>query len=117
MIEEVTYYIAQCDKCKDRADYPEFGAYDDYTWALEAAVNDLGWLEQTRVIGTSLATPDKPRTSPITETVGLLCTKCISCDVCGTKKHVFAEDGHVLCREHEEHEFPEDVLWVVPETP
>lgn len=102
-LREVTMYQARCTNCGLIVDdYGDFSCMDD-----DSVINEVrgrGWFERTREEPSpTLNNPDRI----IVHTVELLCPDCQACDVCGAtdKVHVSDDDEHMVCGDHEDHEF------------
>lgn len=102
-IREVTFYQAVCDRCGSPHDDGEYSAWDDGSLAIEAAA-DYGWFGRTKVVASSPPDEKNPFGRTILETVEVVCDSCATCDVCG-EKGAYEFDNHLVCDEHEDHEF------------
>lgn len=108
--KEVTYHQAQCDKCQEIYEGDEYTAWGDPGMAVEDATNNGDWFERMRLIRIEPPTDDFPHERRVYETVELLCRRCQKCDVCSTDMLVTrseVDDNHLVCVDHEEHEFTE----------
>ena len=77
--------------------------------AIEDATNNGEWFDRFRLVRIEPPTEDYPREQRVYETVELLCRKCQTCDVCGDSE-AYEMGDHLVCEDHEDHEFPEEVL-------
>lgn len=102
-VHPVTYYQARCTSCGVIAtDYGDFGALSDGGTAIEYARDYCDWFERVRE--EAAPTPENPRRR-IAHTVELLCKACQRCEVCGSDRAYVIDDEHLVCADHEGHEF------------
>jgi hypothetical protein len=102
-IKEVSFYVAECDRCGEKHDHYEFSAWSDHGQARDVAVDD-GWFDRDRLVRLEPPSEEFPRGRGFYETVELVCPDCQTCDVCGSKD-AWQEDGHLVCEDHEDHDF------------
>lgn len=102
-VHEVTMYQARCTNCGQiEDDYGDFGALDDSGAAAAAVVDYHGWFADYECTGDVTTAGTEIR-----QLSALLCPDCQHCEVCGTGR-AYEIDDHLLCPEHEGHEFVDD---------
>ncbi|WP_065286685.1 hypothetical protein [Mycolicibacter kumamotonensis] len=101
-VHEVTYYQARCTECGViEDDYGDYSAWSDAGTAIDN-VCDNDWFAIYEPDGSTTVTG-----RPAQVLTKLLCPQCQHCEVCGNER-AYAVDEHLVCEEHEDHEFTED---------
>lgn len=106
-IHQIASYQARCTECGYiQTEYGDFSGFDNPDRAIED-VAENGWFERSRI--TKVLPPDDqhPHGRQIVETVALLCLDCQKCEVCDVSP-AYEVDGHLVCDDHEDHDFPKE---------
>lgn len=98
-IHEITMYQARCTGCGHiEDDYGDFTAWTDPGTPIEDVVENRDWFAKWRPV--KHGTLDQ-------ELELLLCPECQHCEVCQSE-FAYSVDGHLVCEDHEDHNFKED---------
>lgn len=100
-INEVTYYVAECDICGKRYATDEYDAYT--AWATDSAAweqaEDGGWFAPSRVVR------ENGDGTKVVEPRVVLCPECQRCEECGENGWPDSDGEHLVCGTHRLHDF------------
>lgn len=101
----IDMYQARCTNCGRICDeYGDYSAMGDVQQCIDALASYSDeWF--VRYIRLPLPRTDVPSAVQL-EVDELLCPKCQHCEVCGVKQ-AYVFDEHMICAEHEDHDFAE----------
>lgn len=95
----VDMWQARCTNCGLIVDdYGDFSAWSDADTPRNDVVGNSGWFERW-VVDSKV---DGKVQSHLEE---LLCPECQECEICSGKPAYDADGDHLVCKEHEDHDF------------
>jgi hypothetical protein len=103
--EDKVFVRPVCDKCRTKGELTDGTYWESASLAAEH-YREEGWAFTEYITHYQKHPTNKWLNRRTTQIVRVTCPACITCEVCGDSEYAYDVDGHWVCEEHEDHEFP-----------